>query len=66
MTTSTSLTSQSISTLLSFPFRGEGWQKKLLIAGLLSLAGMFTLGIASWFVVGYAAAPHSPLPLTRR
>jgi hypothetical protein len=55
MTTSTSLSTQTITSLLSFPFRGEGWQKKLLVAGLLSLAGMFTLGIASLFVLGYIA-----------
>ena len=55
MSTSQPVTTQSLTTLLSFPFRGAGWEKKLLVAALLSLAGMFTFGISQLFVIGYAA-----------
>jgi len=41
--------------LFTYPFRQANWQSKLLILGLLSIAGLFIPVIPWLFVAGYSA-----------
>jgi len=43
----------SVADTLAFPFRSPRWGSKLLIAALLSIAGLFTFFITSLFLNGY-------------
>jgi len=51
---SQSFTTQSLTTLFSFPFKDPRWKEKFLIGIALTFIGFLTLGITSVFVAGYA------------
>jgi hypothetical protein len=48
-----SFTVQSLTTLLSFPFKDPRWKQKCLVGAALFFSGFLTLGFMTVFVLGY-------------